>query len=130
MQPDPIARAEDDLARWAQPLILDRLTEVYYRAQPHNHFRAATLVALHARVWRAMICGEPAQISKLRRELLQEIEHAHLSREDLGNADKAVFEELYTVVRQRFRASRHLSMAYLKPLHDAVQHLQETKLAA
>lgn len=121
---------EVDLAHWAQPLILDRLSEVYYRAHPGNHLRAASLVALHARVWRALVCGEQAQGLAMRKELLHEIERAHLTRDDVLRADKEVLEELYTVVRQRFRASRYLSVAYLRPLQDAMQHLRETKLAA
>lgn len=122
--------AEDDLACWAQPLILDQLSDVYYRAHPNNHLRAATLVALHARAWRALIRGEPALGSCFRQDLMKEVQRAHLSREDVVQADKAVLEELYTVVRQRFRASRHLSIAYLRPLQEAMYHLRSEKLAA
>lgn len=123
-------KVEEDLARWAQPLILDRLSEIYYRAHPNNHLRAAALVALHARVWRALIRGEQAEGNAMRKDLMQEIERARLERGDVVKADKAVLEELYTVVRQRFRASRHLSVAYLRPLQGAMQHLQDTALAA
>lgn len=124
------ARAEDDLAGWAQPLILDQLSEVYYRAHPNNHLRAAALVALHSRVWVALIRGDEAQGRSMRNALMQEIARAHLSADDVLTADKAVLEELYIVVRQRFRASRHLSVAYLRPLQGAMQHLKEMKFAA
>ena len=119
-----------DFIDWAEPLIVDRLVDVYTQMFPHNRLRADTFVALHARVWCVIIGGDAGRGARLRRELTAEYGKAHLPQASLLEADKAVVEELHAVIRQRFRASRHLSAAYVAPLHQAMQQIRTVKMAA
>ncbi len=119
-----------DFIDWAEPLIVDRLADVYAQTFPHNRLRADTFVALHARVWCVIIGGDLGRGTRLRRELAAEYAKAHLPQDALLEADRAVVDELHTVIRQRFRASRHLSAAYVAPLHQAMQQIRTVKMAA
>jgi hypothetical protein len=111
MPNDDIALGLSGLQEWSDPIIFDRLLEVY-RQRIGLGAPAWSLARLHAMVWRAAIAGDVSAFEKARWKLDDAMREQRLKREDIGDPDAEIVVELLDIVMARFQRSPSTAHAY------------------
>ncbi|MGD0187536.1 MAG: hypothetical protein ABSC25_20115 [Roseiarcus sp.] len=117
------------LLEWAEPVIFDRLRDVYRRRVADGDAGWA-LARLHCRVWRALIAGDTGRFESLRGELLVAMRRRGLDLESLVEADAQTMNELVEIVIARFQRSERVAKAYHLALIELAARLARAGRAA
>ncbi len=115
------------LQQWSEPLIFDRLLAAY-RGLLTDDPVARDLSRLHARVWRALICGD-TDFERLREALVSALDQAGLRRRHLVEVDAEIVIELLEVVVSRCRRSPRAARTYHLALMELAARLRPEKRA-
>jgi hypothetical protein len=99
------------LQAWSEPIIFDRLLDVY-RRRVGVGAKAWGLARLHARTWKAAISGDFGGFEAARSDLLAELGEQFLTSEDAADADAEILVELLEIVMARFQRSASTARAY------------------
>jgi hypothetical protein len=99
------------LLQWSDPIIYDRLREVY-AGRLADHDSARRLARLHARVWRSLLRGDLAEFDSLRAALVAALDEHDVDLDCLADADARTMKELVEIVVVRFQRSPRVSMQY------------------
>ena len=93
------------ILQWAEPLIADRLRDIYFDAVSFQH--AYHLAAHHRQLWRSALLGGSPAVSTTRQSLRELGKTAGLATDFIEAVDQAILEELLEVVLLRSQVSRH-----------------------
>jgi hypothetical protein len=110
------------LLEWADPIIFDRMLEVY-GAKVSDLKVVWRLARLHARVWRALIEGDLRAFESRRNELVAALAQEDLDLDRVAEADERTLRELLTVVVDRFHRMPRVSMGYHLALLELARRL-------
>src|ERR1700710_469870 len=105
---------------WAEPLICEQVLQTY--GQPNGYGRElARVVAVHTKMWLALIDGDARSFDAGQGELARLAGEARLPAAVIDRANRAVLLELILVVVTRFRTSDRLRLDYVERLHAALR---------
>ena len=105
---------------WAEPLICEQVLQAY--TQPaHDKHQLSRLVAVHTRMWLALMDGDERGFDAKRGELARLANEANLSSAEIDRANRAVLLELVLVVVMRFRHADRLRVGYVERLQAALR---------
>lgn len=118
-----------DLLEWSEPVIHDRLSEVY-RTRVVEKDVIGQLARQHGRAWRALIAGDMSGFKSLRRDLAAALEALGVGLGCIVEADARVFHELNDIVTARFQRCDRLARGYRLALTEIAQRLAPAVRAA
>lgn len=130
MRLSDLSAARRDLAEWSEPLIADRVSEIYAAYFDGDPQRVRPMTLQHCRLWRNLLLQEGTRVQNARRELLRLGRLAGLEAQTLDLIDEAVLDELADVVVARFHRSPATTRDYNKSLIRAASSLAEARLVA
>jgi hypothetical protein len=110
------------LLEWAEPVIYDRLRDVYQQRLGAGA-NAIGLARLHCRVWRALIAGDEANYERLRTELIAAVARSGLEVACLSRGDAQTMAELLDIVVTRFQRSERDASSYRLALLELAERL-------
>jgi len=110
------------LLEWAEPVIYDRLRDVYQQRLGAGA-NAIGLARLHCRVWRALIAGDEANYECLRAELVAAVTRGGLEVACLDRGDAETMVELLDIVVARFQRSERQASSYRLALFEFAERL-------
>jgi hypothetical protein len=105
---------------WAEPLICEQVLQTYGPTDDQDH-AYDRVVAVHTKMWLALIDGNRDGFEARRGELSRLAGEANLSVAAIDRADRAVLLELILVVVTRFRNSDRVRLGYVERLHAALR---------
>jgi hypothetical protein len=117
------------LQQWSEPLVFDRLFSAYWRLVCDIAV-ARSLTRLHARVWRALICGDVTGFEVQREILVSALQQSSLTLDHLAEVDAEIMAELLDVVISRYHRSPRTARAYHLALMQLAGQLGPPRLAA
>ena len=85
------------------------------------------LARMHARVWRALIEGDPKAFELSRGDLVEALAQEDLNLDRVAEADARTLRELLTVVVDRFHRMPRVSMGYHLALLELAGRLSAPK---
>lgn len=106
-----VAEGLAGLQAWSEPIIFDRLLDVYRRRVGVGSM-AWSLARLHARTWKAAISGDYDGFEAARSTLAASLGEHLLNGEDVADADAEILVELLDIVMARFQRSASTARAY------------------
>lgn len=105
---------------WAEPLICEQVLHTYSEtSKPRRELDP--VVAVHTRMWLALIDGDIDSFDSRRSELARLAHEAQLTTAAIDRANRAVLLELILVVVTRFRNSDRMRLAYVERLQSALR---------
>ena len=130
MRLSDLSAARRDLAEWSEPLIADRVSEIYTACFGGDQQRVRPMTLQHCRLWRNLLLQEGNRAQNARRELVRLGRLAGLESQTLDRIDEAVLDELADVVVARFHRSPATTRDYSRSLIRAATSLAEARLVA
>jgi hypothetical protein len=108
-----IAAGLSGFLEWSQPVIFDRLVEIYEVRLGRRGPAAQNLAKLHAEAWRALIASDLPRNATLRRELVQALDDARLDANSLlVESDGEILVELLEIVMARYQRAMYTAKGY------------------
>jgi hypothetical protein len=108
---DGIAEGLARLQEWAEPIVFDRLLDVYVKRLGVGA-DAWTLARLHARTWRAAVHGDDDRFQTVRWDLSTALNEHRLVDADAAAADAEIIAELLEIVMARHHRSARTARSY------------------
>jgi hypothetical protein len=130
MRLSDLSVARRDLAEWSEPLIADRVGEIYAICFSGDQQRIRPMTRQHCRLWRNLLLQDSSRVQNARRELVRLGKLAGVESHTLDRIDEAVFDELAEVVVARFHRSPMTTRDYSKSLIRAASSLAEARFVA
>jgi hypothetical protein len=112
INPD-VAAGLSGFLEWSQPVIFDRLAEIYQIRLGRRGPVAQNLATLHAGAWRALIAGDISKFAALRGDLARALQDAGLDANALlDQSDGEILTELLEIVMARYQRAMYTARGY------------------